>query len=47
MRAGTLLAQGTPLELSRSTDAYVTELLQTPRRQAQRLGTLLAKDGAA
>ena len=37
MRAGRLLAQGTPAELSDSDDAYVGELLRTPRRQAERL----------
>jgi len=47
MRAGRLLAQGTPAELSRSTDAYVGELLRTPRRQAERLKILLPRGGAA
>jgi len=47
MRAGRMLAQGTPSELSASTDAYVGELLHTPRRQAERLGALLPRDGAA
>jgi osmoprotectant transport system ATP-binding protein len=47
MRAGRLLAQGTPAELSDSGDAYVGELLRTPRRQAERLNVLLARDGAA
>src|SRR6266567_7717777 len=47
MRAGTLLAQGTPAELSNSADAYVGELLRTPRRQAERLNVLLPRDGAA
>jgi osmoprotectant transport system ATP-binding protein len=47
MRGGKLLAQGTPVELSNSDDAYVGELLRTPRRQAERLGALLPKDGAA
>jgi osmoprotectant transport system ATP-binding protein len=47
MRAGRLLAQGTPTELSASTDAYVRELLRTPRRQAERLGALLPRDGTA
>jgi osmoprotectant transport system ATP-binding protein len=47
MRAGKLLAQGTPSELSGSTDAYVGELLRTPRRQAERLKVLLPRDGAA
>jgi osmoprotectant transport system ATP-binding protein len=47
MRAGKLLAQGTPSELSGSDDPYVGELLRTPRRQAERLKVLLPKDGKA
>jgi osmoprotectant transport system ATP-binding protein len=47
MHQGELLALGAPAELARSDEPYVAELLQTPRRQAQRLGALLAKDGAA
>jgi osmoprotectant transport system ATP-binding protein len=47
MRAGRLLAQGTPAELSRSDDTYVGDLLRTPRRQAERLKVLLPRDGAA
>jgi osmoprotectant transport system ATP-binding protein len=47
MRSGRLLAEGTPAELSASTDAYVGKLLRTPRRQAERLGALLPRDGAA
>jgi osmoprotectant transport system ATP-binding protein len=47
MRTGKLLASGTPAELTKSDDAYVTELLRTPRRQADRLNTLLPRDGAA
>lgn len=47
MRGGRLLAQGTPSELSGSDDAYVGELLRTPRRQAERLKMLLPRDGAA
>jgi osmoprotectant transport system ATP-binding protein len=47
MRAGRLLAQGTPSELSNSDDPYVGELLCTPRRQAERLNVLLPRDGAA
>src|SRR6202140_5846488 len=47
MRAGRLLAQGTPAELSNSADPYVAELLRTPRRQAERLNVLLTRDGAA
>jgi osmoprotectant transport system ATP-binding protein len=46
MRGGRLLAQGTPGELSASPDAYVGELLRTPRRQAERLGALLPLGGA-
>jgi osmoprotectant transport system ATP-binding protein len=46
MRSGRLLALGTPEELSNSTDAYVGELLRTPRRQAERLNRLLPQDGA-
>jgi osmoprotectant transport system ATP-binding protein len=44
MRAGRLVAQGTAQELSKSVDAYVGELLNTPRRQAARLQDLLPKD---
>src|ERR1700688_977935 len=47
MRAGRLLAQGTPAELTGSGDPYVGELLRTPRRQAERLNVLLARYGAA
>jgi osmoprotectant transport system ATP-binding protein len=47
MRGGRLLAEGTPAELSRSGDAYVGELLRTPRRQAERLSALLPRGGAA
>jgi osmoprotectant transport system ATP-binding protein len=47
MRGGKLLAQGTPAELSASADGYVGELLGTPRRQAERLGALLPRGGAA
>jgi osmoprotectant transport system ATP-binding protein len=47
MRAGRLLAEGTPTELAKSDDPYVGELLGTPRRQAERLAELLPKDGAA
>jgi osmoprotectant transport system ATP-binding protein len=47
MRGGRLLAQGTPSELSESCDPYVGELLRTPRRQAERIGALLPRDGAA
>ncbi|MDH2351049.1 ABC transporter ATP-binding protein [Bradyrhizobium sp. SSUT112] len=47
MRSGKLLAQGTPAELSKSSDAYVLELLRTPRRQVERLNALLPQSGAA
>jgi osmoprotectant transport system ATP-binding protein len=47
MRAGKLLAQGKPSELSDSDDPYVGELLRTPRRQAERLNVLLPRNGAA
>jgi osmoprotectant transport system ATP-binding protein len=46
MRGGKLLAQGTPSELAQSADAYVVELLRTPRRQAERLHALLPGGGA-
>jgi len=46
MRAGRLVAQGTAQELSQSTEPYVVELLNMPRRQAERLQQLLPKDGA-
>jgi osmoprotectant transport system ATP-binding protein len=47
MQAGRLLALGTPAKLSESGDAYVNELLRTPRRQAERLNALLPQGGAA
>src|SRR5664279_3290824 len=47
MRAGRLVAQGTPAELAGGGDPYVGELLRTPRRQAERLNELLPRDGAA
>ncbi|SEM24409.1 osmoprotectant transport system ATP-binding protein [Bradyrhizobium sp. OK095] len=47
MRGGKLLAQGTPAELSNNSDAYVLELLRTPRRQVERLNALLPQSGAA
>ena len=45
MREGRLVAQGTAQELSKNTNAYVGELLNTPRRQAKRLQELLPKGG--
>src|ERR1700733_6195952 len=47
MRSGKLLALGTPAELDGSDDAYVHELLRTPRRQAERLNAVLPGHGAA
>ena len=47
MRKGRLVAQGTATELAQSHDAYVGELLRTPRRQAERLNSLLPRDGGA
>jgi osmoprotectant transport system ATP-binding protein len=44
MRDGRILAQGSAADLARSDDAYVTELLQAPRRQARRIATLLPRD---
>ena len=46
MRGGKLLALGTPSELARSGDAYVGELLGTPRRQTERLNALLPRGDA-
>jgi len=46
MRGGKLLAQGTPAKLSASGDAYVGDLLRTPRRQAERLNAALPPGGA-
>ena len=45
MHEGRLLAQGTPKALSESRDAYVLELMRTPRRQAERLNALLPIQG--
>ena len=47
MRAGRLLAQGTPAQLAQSPEPYVLDLLRTPRRQAERLQTLLPQMPAA
>jgi osmoprotectant transport system ATP-binding protein len=47
MRGGKLLARGTPAELAASGDAYVGELLRTPRRQAERLNEVLPRHGGA
>src|SRR6266403_975901 len=47
MRGGRLLAEGAPGELSAGSDPYVGELLRAPRRQAERLGALLPRGGAA
>ena len=43
VRDGRVIADGTPHALMSETgDAYVRELMQTPRRQAERLGELIA-----
>src|SRR6267378_2219125 len=47
MRAGRLLAEGTPSQLAGSDDEYVGELLRTPRRQTERLNVLLPRGGPA
>jgi osmoprotectant transport system ATP-binding protein len=47
MRAGRLMALGTPAELSNSDEGYVSELLRTPRRQADRLRVLLPREAGA
>jgi len=47
MRSGKLLSLGTPKELAQSRDGYVAQLLNTPRRQAERLAALLPQDGAS
>jgi osmoprotectant transport system ATP-binding protein len=41
MHAGKMLALGTAAALSASREPYVVELLRTPRRQAERLNTVL------
>jgi len=46
MHQGALLAQGTPAELATSDNAYVAELMSTPRRQAARLNALLPDTAA-
>jgi len=42
MHAGKLLAHGTAADLERVDDPYVRDLLRTPRRQVERLQSLLA-----
>ncbi|MGB3445313.1 MAG: ATP-binding cassette domain-containing protein [Xanthobacteraceae bacterium] len=46
MREGHIIAQGTATELANVSDADVEALLQTPRRQAERLGALLPRNPA-
>ena len=46
MRTGHLLAEGTPTELAQSDEAYVGELMRSPRRHAERLNALLPPGGA-
>jgi osmoprotectant transport system ATP-binding protein len=42
MHAGKIVAQGNAAELERSGDSYVRDLLRTPRRQAEKLRSLLS-----
>jgi len=45
LRAGRLIADGTPRALMSDTqDAYVQEMMATPRRQAERLAALMRRD---
>jgi osmoprotectant transport system ATP-binding protein len=47
MRGGKTIADGTPRALlAADADPYVHELMQTPRRQAERLNALIAGQGA-
>jgi len=46
MRTGQLIATGTAIELAASEQAYVGELMSTPRRQTAKLNALLADAGA-
>ena len=47
MQAGRLIAEGTPHALMTGAHGdYVDELMQTPRRQAERLSALMAREGA-
>jgi osmoprotectant transport system ATP-binding protein len=47
MRAGRLIAEGTPHALMTGAHGdYVDELMQTPRRQAERLNALMAREGS-
>ena len=47
MRSGRLLSVGTPAELATSDEPYVKQLLQTPRRQTERLKALMPEGGIA
>lgn len=47
MREGRIIAQGTTTELASVDDADVDALLQTPRRQAERLRDLLPRNAAS
>jgi osmoprotectant transport system ATP-binding protein len=47
MQAGRLIAEGTPHALMAGAHGgYVDELMQTPRRQAERLSALMAREGS-
>jgi osmoprotectant transport system ATP-binding protein len=45
MHSGRTIADGAPSSLIASTDAYVRDLMQTPRKVAERVGALLAGKG--
>jgi osmoprotectant transport system ATP-binding protein len=48
MQAGRLIAEGTPHALMTGAHGdYVDELMATPRRQAERLNALVAREGSA
>jgi osmoprotectant transport system ATP-binding protein len=44
MKAGRIIAQGTPAELARDADPEVAALMDAPRRQAERLRAKLRAD---
>lgn len=46
MRDGRIVADGTPASLMKHGDAFVAELMQTPRRHAEQLNAFLAGNGA-
>jgi osmoprotectant transport system ATP-binding protein len=46
MREGKLVAGGTPADLMKHGDPFVSELMQTPRRHAEQLNAFLSGSGA-